>query len=86
MSFKNIVKRELEFAFSPTWHPICDRVIKYAFWERHLYFYDKGWFWIALAFCLFSLITHFWARYKTRGWTQSYGKWKYFKSKYDEEK
>jgi len=24
-----------------------------------------------------ALALHFWYRYKTRGWTQSYGKWNY---------
>lgn len=36
--------------------------------------------WIALsALLVLSLGLHFWYRYKTKGWTQSYGMWKYHK-------
>jgi hypothetical protein len=76
------IKREIEVAFSKHAQPVWFRICKYAilivliflFWKEKL-------FWtILFFFFIFSLLLHFWYRYKTKGWTMSYGGWKYEKN------
>jgi hypothetical protein len=73
----------MEVAFTKNAQPTWLRILKYAALAAILYF-----FWGAklLKIILFSLFTsafliHFWFRYKTKGWTQSYGLWKHDKDK-----
>jgi hypothetical protein len=87
-SFKKIIRRELEVAFSKKAQRPVFRILKYMvigvvvyfFWDR-----DTLWWILGIALVL-SLTVHFYTRYKTRGWTQSWGLWKYEKSKFDSEK
>jgi hypothetical protein len=73
------IKRELQVAFSKHSQPVWFRVVKYIVLAALLYA-----FWgslmlliIILVLLVFSLSLHFWYRYKTAGWTKSYGLWKY---------
>lgn len=83
MSFKKTINREFEVAFSKNSQPIWFRVLKYILLGGVIYFFrESGWMWIILtALLIVALIVHFWVRYKTKGWTQSYGLWKYEKNK-----
>ena len=81
MSLSETIKREIEVAFSKHSQPIWFRILKYLVLGTLVYFlWGTDTLWIVL-FILFvlSLTLHFWYRYKTKGWTQSYGMWKYFK-------
>lgn len=59
------------------------RILKYAIVVGFgIFFWRSEWFWIVLAALLvLSLAVHFWYRYKTKGWTQSFGGWDYEKNK-----
>ena len=79
MALGKIIKRELEVAFSKHSQPIWFRVLKYILLGFILYF-----FWdtkllriILLIMFAFAMLLHFWYRYKTHGWTKSYGLWKH---------
>ena len=83
MSFKKTINREFEVAFSRHSQPIWFRVLKYILLGSAIYiFWGSKWLWITMA-ALFvvAMIIHFWVRYKTNGWTKSYGLWKYEKNK-----
>ena len=82
MSFKKTINREFEVAFSKNSQPIWFRVLKYILLGGVIYFFrESRWMWIILtALLVVALIVHFWVRYKTKGWTQSYGLWKYEKN------
>jgi hypothetical protein len=86
-SFKRIIRREMEVAFSKKVQSPFFRFIKYAILAFFIYlFWDKKIFWWILGIVLvMSLVIHFFVRYKTKGWTQSWGRWKYEKSKFDDE-
>jgi hypothetical protein len=81
------IKREIEVAFSKKVQPVWFRILKYVLLSGFIYiFWGAKWFWIVLIIlfvCALSL--HFWVRYKTKGWTKSYGAWKYDKHKPESE-
>ena len=73
--FSKIVKRELEVAFSKNAQPTWLRVLKYVVLGCFIYFFwNSNLFWIILTVVfILSLLLHFWYRFKTEGWTKSYG-------------
>jgi cell division protein FtsW (lipid II flippase) len=76
---KQTLKREYEVAFSKNPQPARMRILKYFLLALLIYFLrGSKWLWIILL-ALFTLAVaiHFWYRYKTHGWTKSYGKWKH---------
>jgi hypothetical protein len=77
------IKRELEVAFSKESQPIWFRILKYILLGSIIYFFwGSKWLWIIIGgMFVIALLVHFWVRYKTKGWTQSYGLWKYEKNK-----
>lgn len=79
MSFSKILKRELEVAFSKQSQPVWFRILKYILLGFILYFFwGSQTLWIILIILVvLAMIMHFWYRYKTRGWTKSYGMWKH---------
>lgn len=79
MRFSKTIKREIEVAFSKNAQPIWFRILKYILLVCLIYFlWGTNLLWIILL-SLFSLgmLLHFWYRYKTHGWTKSYGLWKH---------
>ena len=69
----------MEVAFSKYSQPIVFRIIKYiviALLVLFLWGTNLLWMVLGSMFTL-GLILHFWFRYKTKGWTQSYGMWKH---------
>ena len=81
MSFNKVIKREFEVAFSKHSQPIWFRLVKYAVIGLILYFFWGSrllWYFFSIMFVV-GLALHFWYRYKTQGWTKSYGLWKYDK-------
>lgn len=83
MALSKTIKRELEVAFSKHAQPVWFRVLKYLLLAGLFYFC-----WgrtilgvILLVLIVLSLFIHFWYRYKTNGWTRSYGLWDYDKNK-----
>ena len=83
MALGKTIKRELEVAFSKHSQPIWFRILKYILLGAILYF-----FWgtpllliILLITFAFAMFLHFWYRYKTQGWTKSYGLWKHEKDR-----
>lgn len=87
MPINKTIRRELEVAFSKHSQPVWFRITKYVLLTCVLYFFwDSPYLWPGLFVMLvLALLLHFWYRYKTKGWTQTYGMWKYEKSKYEEE-
>lgn len=80
-NLSQLFKRELEVAFGKKSQSFLFRIVKYFLIAVLCYFlWNTGYLWQVL-FVLFilSLALHFWFRYKTHGWTQSYGPWKYDK-------
>lgn len=84
-SLKKTVRREFEVAFSKKAQKPLFRIVKYLVIGVIVYlFWDSAILWWILGIALvLSLSVHFFVRYKTRGWTRSWGLWKYEKSKYD---
>jgi len=77
------VKRELEVAFSKHSQPVWFRVVKYIALAALLYAFWNS-LTLLIIFCILlpvSVGLHFWYRYKTAGWTKSYGLWKYREGK-----
>ena len=83
MALSKTIKRELQVAFSKHSQPIWFRILKYILL-------------VGIVFCLwgtkllcvmllimfaFAMLLHFWYRYKTQGWTKSYGLWKHEKDR-----
>ena len=87
MAFNKVIRRELEVAFSKHSQPLWLRILKYILLVGMIWFFwESKLFWIILVIVLFlSLLLHFWYRYKTNGWTKTYGGWKYDKDKTNEE-
>jgi len=85
MAFNKTIKREIEVAFSKHSQPVWFRVLKYILLACILYFFwGSKWLWIILSVMfVFSISLHLWYRFKTRGWTKSYGLWKYDKGNLD---
>ena len=83
MKLPKSLRREFEVAFSKTAQPAWLRVLKYAVLAGFIYFYWRSTtFWLILAVVLvLSLALHLWYRYKTAGWTKSFGGWDYGKNK-----
>jgi len=81
MPLSEIIKREFEVAFSKHSQPVWFRIVKYIVLAGLVYFlWGTKTIWIVLlVLFVLSLSLHFWYRYKTKGWTQSYGMWKYHK-------
>jgi len=79
MSFRKILKREFEVAFSKEAQPIGFRIVKYLVLISLVYvLWGSQWLWIILgAIFGLGLVLHFWYRHKTKGWTESYGLWKH---------
>jgi len=83
MTFSKVFKRELEVAFSKHSQPVWFRVLKYIVIGCILYFFwGRNWLLtLFLVLFAFSLMLHFWYRYKTQGWTKTYGLWKHEKDR-----
>lgn len=79
MSFKKTLKREFEVAFSKNAQPAWFRIMKYAVLGVMIYLlWGTKWLWIILVILfVIAMVLHFWVRFKTNGWTKSYGMWKY---------
>lgn len=83
MSFRETIRREMEVAFSKKTQSVPVRILKYTIIGALLYFF-RGNRWlpiISISLIVLALVLHFWVRYKTKGWTQSYGLWKHDKDK-----
>jgi len=83
LKFSKTLQREFEVAFSKNAQPAWFRVVKYLVLGCFIYFFwrsDLFWIILTVVFIL-SLIVHFWYRFKTEGWTKSYGGWDYEKNK-----
>ena len=83
MALGKTIKRELEVAFSKYSQPIWFRVLKYILLGLILFFFwETKLLWIILLITFtFAMLLHFWYRYKTHGWTKSYGLWKHEKNR-----
>src|SRR5689334_8946953 len=83
VKFSKTLKREFNVAFSKNAQSMGMRVLKYAILASSVYFFwSSTLFWIILSGgFIMSLLVHFWYRFKTGGWTRSYGGWDYDKSK-----
>jgi hypothetical protein len=83
MALNKTIKRELEVAFSKHSQPIWFRVLKYILLGCILFFFwGTNLLWIILLISFaFAMLLHFWYRYKTQGWTKSYGLWKHDKDR-----
>jgi hypothetical protein len=84
-SFKKTVLREFEVAFSSKSQKPVFRVLKYVVLISLLIIFrhNPATWWILGIVLALSLSVHFFVRYKTKGWTRSWGRWKYMKSRYD---
>jgi hypothetical protein len=82
MSFRKIMRREMEVAFSKHSQPIWLRVTKYILLIGIICFFwgTKTLLIIFLIILPSGISLHFWYRYKTKGWTKSYGSWSYEKT------
>ena len=83
MALGKTIKRELEVAFSKHSQPAWFRVLKYIILGSILFFFwGTKLLWIILLIMFaFAMLLHFWYRYKTHGWTKSYGLWKHDKDR-----
>jgi predicted lysophospholipase L1 biosynthesis ABC-type transport system permease subunit len=82
MPLSKTIKRELEVAFSKDSQPVWLRILKYVLLGALIYWlWGTRLLWIILpTMLILALCLHFWVRYKTKGWTRSYGLWKYKES------
>ncbi len=83
MALNKTIKRELEVAFSKHAQPMWMRIAKYLVLGSVVYFFWSSkllWVILLVVFAL-GFSVHFWYRYKTGGWTKSYGGWDYEKNK-----
>lgn len=83
MILSKTIKREIEVAFSKHAQPVWFRIIKYIVLGGLIYFlWGSEWLWPILGgIFILGLSLHFWYRYKTKGWTKTYGAWDYEKNK-----
>jgi len=83
MTLGKTIKRELEVAFSKHSQPTWFRIFKYVLLASILFFFwGTKLLWIILVIMFaFAMLLHFWYRYKTHGWTKSYGLWKHDKDR-----
>ncbi|MEP7317515.1 MAG: hypothetical protein ABI921_02200 [Panacibacter sp.] len=79
MSIGKTIKREAEVALSKHSQPAWFRILKYVVLAFVIYFFwgTKTLWMLLLILFAFAMFLHFWYRYKTKGWTKSYGLWKY---------
>ncbi len=79
MPFSKTIKREFEVAFSKNTQPVWLRILKYIVLAGLIFLLkDSKWLWpVLIGILSCALAIHFWYRYKTNGWTKSYGGWKY---------
>jgi hypothetical protein len=79
MTLNKTIKRELEVAFSKNPQPVWLRIAKYIPIAILVYFlWGTSLLWIILgSLIVIALTIHFFYRYKTNGWTKSFGGWKY---------
>jgi len=79
MTLHPAIKRELEVAFSKDAQPVWFRIVKYILLAALFYFlWGTRLLWIVFVSIVFmGTCLHFWFRYKTQGWTKSYGLWKH---------
>jgi hypothetical protein len=73
------IRRELDVAFSKDSQPVWFRIIKYILLFILFYsLWGTELLWIIITILLVvGTVLHFWFRYKTNGWTKSYGMWKH---------
>jgi magnesium-transporting ATPase (P-type) len=78
---KKILKKEVAVAFLKNTQPVWFRVTKYILLSIVVYFTGTQPFfwWMIAALFVLSLVIHFCYRYKTKGWTKSFGMWNYEK-------
>ncbi len=83
MPLNKIIKRELQVAFAKDAQPVWFRLVKYLLLLGFVcFFWRSKLFWmVVLVVAILSFALHFWFRYKTEGWTKSYGMWKHNKDK-----
>ena len=72
------LKRELEVVFSKNAQPIWFRITKWVVYIGLAYLlYGTNWFWAwVVGLPVVGLVMHFVFRWKTKGWTKSWGRWK----------
>jgi hypothetical protein len=88
MALNKTIQREIEVAFSKKSQPVWFRIAKYILLACIFYFFwGSKLLWVIIPVTLIlSLCLHFWYRYKTNGWRNSYGMWKYDKEETYKEK
>ena len=71
------IRRELRVAFSSRAQPVWFRGIKWAcIFAGTVLFHDQRWFWWTLTgLAATGALLHFCYRWKTRGWTRTWGGW-----------
>jgi hypothetical protein len=86
MPFNKTIKREWEVAITENTQPRWLRIFKYVLLGGLIYFLrESDWLWtVLITLFVVSLAIHFWFRYKTHGWTKSYGPWKHTKISNDD--
>lgn len=79
MSLNKTIKRELKVAFSKKTQSVRFRIVKYAMLAVLIYFlWGTGWLWpVLVGLFIISFCIHLFYRYKTHGWTKSFGGWKH---------
>lgn len=75
---KEAIKREAKVAFSKEAQPIWFRITKWiVFIGLAFFLYGTKWFWgWVIGLPVAGLAMHFVYRWKTKGWTKSWGRWK----------
>jgi hypothetical protein len=78
-----IIHREIEVAFSRHAQPLWFRIMKWVIIISLAYFlWNTPYLWWVMGILLIpALCLHFYYRYKTKAWTQSYGMWNYERNK-----
>ena len=76
---KAIIKREFEVMFAKGTQPRWFRITKWIVYIGLIFILHGGrWFWIwLLGVPLAGLVMHLVFRWKTKGWTRSWGNWEY---------
>jgi hypothetical protein len=74
----NTLKRELKVAFSKHAQPLWLRLLKWTmFVGVAVLLYRTGYFWSWIAgLPALGVVVHFLYRWKTKGWTRSWGGWR----------
>ena len=76
---KAVIKREFEVMFAKDTQPLWFRITKWTLYIGLIFILHGGhWFWTwVLGVPLAGLVMHFVIRWKTKGWTRSWGRWEY---------